>query len=168
MKMPAVLVTLQDRWTTSSPVEQQLMRSAALLVGVAVVWWLLVAPPLRTFTHSQAELRKLEGQWQKMQALRSQAVALQGLPKINRADALRALDSAVRQQLGTSAQLNVLGDSATLTLRSTPASALAEWLPQARVNAHALPSEARLVRDNSNPQGQALWSGTIVIRLAPQ
>ena len=166
--MTTAFSPLRDRWTTASPRERLLMRSAGVLVGMALAWWLMVAPPLRTLTYGQAEQRQLDVQWKKMQDLRTQAVALQTIPKISRDESLRALDAAVKQQLGTSAQLSVVGDSATVTLRSTPASALAQWLQQARINARAIPSEARLMRSNTNPPGQAAWSGSIVMRLAPQ
>ena len=168
MKMPTAIYPLRERWATASLREQRLMRSAGVLVSLALVWWLLVAPPLRTFTRGQAERDKLDMQWQKMQNLQIQAAALQALPKLSRDDALRALDATVKQQLGTSAQLSVLGDNATVTLRSTPARELAQWLPQARLNARAIPSEARLMRSNSNPPGQAVWSGTIVLRVPAQ
>ena len=168
MKMANALSPLQTRWTAASPRERRLTGSAATLVGLALVWWLLVAPPLRTLTHSQAEQRKLEVQWQKMQGLKAEAAALQALPKITRDDVLRALDAAIKQHLSASAQMNVIGDIATVTLRSTPANALAEWLPQVRINARAIPSEARLQRSNSNPAGQAVWSGSIVLRLPQQ
>lgn len=168
MKMTTAFSPLRERWAAASRREQRLMRSAATLVGLALVWWLLLAPPIRTLTHGQTEQRKLELQWQKMQDLRTQAVALQALPKISRDDALRALDAAVKQQLGASAQFSVLGDSATVTLRNTPAYALAQWLPQVRVNARAIPGEVRLQRSNSIPPGQAAWSGTLVMRLPPQ
>ena len=168
MKMATAFSPLQDRWTAASPRERLLVRSAGALVGMALAWWLLVAPPLRTLTQGQAEQRKLEAQWQKMQNLRTQAVALQTIPKISRDGSLRALDATVKQQLGSSAQLSVVGDSATVTLRNTPAYALAQWLQQARINARVIPSEARLLRSNTNPPGQAVWSGTIVMRLPPQ
>ena len=168
MKMPTAFSPLWERWTAASPREQRLMRSAGVLVSLALVWWLLVAPPLRTLSQGPVEQRKLDVQSQKMEDLRTQALALQALPKISRDAALRALDTSVKQQLGASAQLNVLGDSATVTLRNTPANALAQWLPQARLNARAIPSEARLMRSNTNPPGQAVWTGTIVMRLPPQ
>ena len=168
MKIANALSPLQTRWSAASPRERRLTASAAILVGLALVWWLLVAPPLRTLTHWQADQGKLEVQWQKMQDLRAEAAALQALPRINRDDALRALESAVKQHFGASAQLSVLGDSATVSLRNTPANALAEWLPQVRVNARAIPSEARLQRSNTNPAGQAVWSGSIVMRLPQQ
>ena len=168
MKMPPVFYPLRDRWATANLREQRLMRRAVVFLGLVLVWWLLISPPLRTFSQSQTERLKLDMQWQKIQNQQMQATALRALPKINRDDALRALDATVKQQLGGSAQMSVLGDNATVTLRSTPARELAKWLPQARLNAHAIPSEARLMRSNSNPQGQAVWSGTIVMRLPPQ
>ena len=168
MKIPTAFSPLSQRWTAASPREQRAIRSAGVLVSLALVWWLLVAPPLRTLTQGPAEQRKLAVQLQKMEDLRTQAVALQALPKISRDDALRALDTSIKQQLGASAQLNMLGDSATVTLRNTPANALAQWLPQARMNARAIPSEARLMRSNTNPPGQAVWTGNIVMRLPPQ
>ena len=168
MKMPSAIYPIRERWATSSLREQRLMRGAGVLVGLALLWWLLVAPPLRTFTQGQAERNKLDMQWQKIQNLQMQAAVLQALPKLSRDDALRALDATVKQQFGTSAQLSVLGDNATVTLRGTPAYELAQWLPQARLNARAIPSEARLMRSNSNPPGQVVWSGTIVMRLPPQ
>lgn len=167
MKMALSLSPLRGRWTEASPRERSLIRSAAALVGLALVWWLLVAPPLRTLSQGDTAQASLEVQWQKMQSLRAQALALQAAPKLSRDEALRALDAAVRQEFGAAAQLSVLGDSATVTLRNAPASALATWLPLARVNARALPSEVRLTRANTLPPGQAVWSGTIVMSLPP-
>lgn len=167
MKMPAAIDSIRERWGAASLRQQRLVRSAGVLVGLALVWWLLVAPPLRTFTQGQTERQTLDMQWQKIQNLQVQAAALQALPKISRDDALRALDATVKQQFGATAQLSVQGDNATVTLRSTPAQDLAQWLPQARMNARAIPSEARLMRGTSNPPGQAVWSGTIVMRLPP-
>jgi len=168
MKMATALSPLRDRWIAASPRDQRLLSGAVVLVGLALVWWLLVAPPLRTLSLGKAEQGRLDVQWQKMQGLRAQALALQSTPKIHRDEALRALDAAVRQQFGAAAQLSVLGESATVTLRNAPADALAQWLPQVRVNARAIPSEVRLTRTNTAPLGQAVWSGTIVMSLPLQ
>ncbi|MBC7600312.1 MAG: type II secretion system protein M [Polaromonas sp.] len=168
MKIAIALSSLRDRWIAANPREQRLLIGAAVLLGLALVWWLLVAPPLRTLRLGQTEQGHLDVQWQKMQGLRAEALALQSIPKISRDEALRALDAAVRQQFGAAAQLSVLGESATVTLRNVPADALAQWLPQVRVNARAVPSEVRLTRTNTAPSGQAVWSGTIVMRLPLQ
>jgi hypothetical protein len=47
-----------------------------------------------------------------------------------------------------------------VTLSGTQPDALAQWLTQARVSAHALPSEAHLQRSSSG-----LWEGTLVLAL---
>lgn len=164
----AAMAPLQARWATLAQREQGLIRGAAVLVGLALMGWLLVTPPLRTLSQAPGQQRSLDVQWQKMQQLRAQALVLQAQPKISRDDTLRALDAAVKQQLGGSAQLAILGDSATITLRNTPADALARWLTQTRVNARAVPSEARLVRSSVNPAGPAAWDGTLVMRLPAQ
>ena len=172
MKWPAAFTPVQARWQTLAAREQTLLLSAAGVVGLALVWWVLIAPPLATLRQADALQRNLDAQAQKMQVLQVQALALQSQPKLSRDDALRALEASVKQRLGAGAQLNVLGDRVTLTLKNTPADALAQWLVQARVNARAIPSEARLVR-SGNPaippvpgsRTPAAWDGTLVLSL---
>ena len=167
MKVADALAPFQVRWQALGQREQTLIRSAALLLGLALLWWVLLAPPLRTLRQVEAQQRSLDAQWQKMQGLRAQAQALQAQPRVSRDDALRALQASVKL-LGASAQLSVVGDRATVTLRNTPADALAQWLAQARANAGAIPDEARLVRNVSSPAGPAAWDGMLVLRLPVQ
>lgn len=179
MKMPAAMSPLQARWTTLDAREQALIRGAACLVALAVLWWIFIAPALSVLRQAEAEQRLVNAQLQKMQSLQAQALALQSQPKISHDDALRALEASVKQRLGASAQFNIVGDRATVTLRNTPADALAQWLAQARVNAHAIPDEVRLVR--AAPSGAAgavnapailsaaaAWDGTVVLSLPAQ
>ena len=79
----------------------------------------------------------------------------------------------------SAAQLNVVGDRATITLKGASADALAQWLAQARSNARATPVEARLTRSATAaaPAGQTpvtlgrpvvampRWDGTLVLAL---
>lgn len=88
-----------------------------------------------------------------MQALASEARALQSRPALRYDDAVRALESSVKQGLGAGARLSIVGERATVTLKSVPATALAPWLSQARVNARALPVEVRLVRGAPSGNG---------------
>lgn len=173
MKMPAALAPLGARWQGLGHREQALLGAAAWLIGLVLVWWLLMLPPLRTLGQADAQRRSLDAQLQKMQSLAAQARALQSQPKLSREEALRALDASVKQGLGAGGQLGMAGDRATVTLRAVPAQALAQWLTQARVNARATPSEAKLVRGNaSNPSGNeggvAVWDGTLVMSLPSQ
>lgn len=181
MKMPTALAPLQDYWRALDAREQTLIRRAAILVGLALLWWTLLAPPLRTLSQAEAQQRIVDMQGEKMLKLQDQAKVLQAQPKINRDDALRALEASVKQRLGASAQLNVVGDRATVMLRNTPADALAQWLAQARLNARTIPSEVRLVRSTSTnlanstaianaPSGAsvAAWDGSLVLMLPVQ
>ena len=95
-----------------------------------------------------------------MRSLQAQAQALQSQPKQRGEEALRMLELSVRERLGTSARLVVAGDRATITLSGAPPDALAQWLTQARVNARALPGEARISRNAAG-----LWDGTLVLTL---
>lgn len=187
MKTPEVIGQLQGRWRVLEAREQTLVASAALVVGLALVWWLLVAPPLRTLRAADAQQRTLDAQLQKMRALQAQAQALQTQTKLGHDEAVRALEASVRQRLGAGGQLLVTGDRATVTLRNVSADALAQWLAQARVNARAIPSEVKLIRSTVSPSspgttssasdslvsaagagGIAAWDGTLVMSLPAQ
>ncbi|MFM9901014.1 MAG: type II secretion system protein GspM [Polaromonas sp.] len=184
--LAAALAPARARWAALAPREQTLVSGAAAVVLLAVLWWVAMAPALKTLQNAEAQRRTLDAQLQTMQSLQVQAQALQSQPGVNHSDALRALESSVKQGLGATAQLNVVGDRATVTLRGTSADALAQWLAQARVNARALPSEARLTRTAAAPVPAAapgaaaavstavaddavpLWSGSLVLSLPPQ
>lgn len=178
MKTPEVLGQFQARWRALNPREQTLAASATLLVGLALVWWLLVAPPLRTLRAADSQQRSLDVQLQKMRALQAQAQALQTQTKLGHDEAVRALEASVRQRLGAGGQLTVTGDRATVMLRNVPAESLAQWLAQARVNARAIPGEVKLVRSTvSSPANSATagaagsiaaWDGTLVMSLPAQ
>ena len=181
--LSAGLAMVRARWAVLAPREQTLVSGAAAVVLLAWLWWVAVAPALKILQNAETQRRTLEVQWQTMQGLQVQAQALQSQPVINQVDALRALETSVKQGLGATGQLNVVGDRATVTLRGTSADGLARWLAQARINARALPSEARLSRaaaplpasggaaaistvvaDDAAP----LWSGSLVLSLPPQ
>ena len=164
MKIVDALAPLRARWTQLDSRERMLVFAALSVVTVALLWWVGISPALNTLRQADAQQRALASQAQKMQSLQVQAQAIQSQPKINRDDALRALEASVKG-LGATAQLNVAGDRATVTLRNTAADALARWLSQARVNARAIPSEARLTRSAASPGGTAAWDGTVVLSL---
>lgn len=160
MKLTAAV---QARWDTLAAREKTLIRSALALVGVAVLWWLCLAPALQTLRSANDQHRSLETQLQQMKNLQVQAQSLQSQHRLGYDEALRALQASVKP-LGTSAQLSVVGERATVTLKGAPADALAQWLAQVRVNARALPTEARLTRRDDSPR-TANWDGTLVLIL---
>lgn len=179
MTPPTPESALQARWHALAPREQNLVLAAAALVGLALLWWVAVAPALATLRAAPARHTALDAQLQRMHSLQAEAQQLQAAPATSPGDAVGALRAALTQRLGTTAQLNVVGDRATITLKGASADALAQWLAQARSNARATPVEARLTRSATAaaPAGQTpvtlgrpvvampRWDGTLVLAL---
>ena len=149
---------LRQRWRTFAPREQAMIAAAGLLVGLALLWWVGLAPAISTLRSADAQHRALDAQLQQMRRLQAQARAMQSQPRQNPEDAMRQLEATIREQLGTSARYTIAGERVTLTLSGTPADALARWLTQVRSNARALPGEARLTRNASGG-----WDGSLVL-----
>lgn len=168
MKVAFALGPLQARWHALGARDQTVLGSAAILVGSALLWWFLIAPPLRTLRLADAQQRSLHTQQQKMLGLKAQAQALKSQPKINRNDALRALEASVKERLSANAQMNTIGDRITVTLRNVPAESLSQWLTQARVTARAIPADVNLTRHSAVAGGPAAWDGTLVLSLPAQ
>lgn len=174
---------LRARWQALAPREQTLVLVAGGLIALALLWWLALAPALATLRAAPARHAELDAQLQRMQSLRAEALQLQAAPRNGRNDATGALRTALTQRLGTTAQLNLVGDRATVTLKGAPADALGQWLAQARSNARAAPVEARLTRSTAAaapgtaPGAPAVlgspapamprWDGTVVLALPP-
>ncbi|MGI4779068.1 MAG: type II secretion system protein GspM [Janthinobacterium lividum] len=141
-------------WSGLGARERRLVAVAGALVGLALLWWVGLAPALRTLASAPAAHAQLDVQLRQMVTLQAQARALQSQPRANRDDALRALESTVRQTLGPNAQMQVAGgnagDGVLVTLGGTPPDGLAQWLAQARGNARAVPREAHLTRSQVN------------------
>ncbi|SFO87469.1 general secretion pathway protein M [Variovorax sp. OK605] len=180
---------LKARWGALEARERRMVAAAVALVALALLWWIALAPALRTLAAAPAEHAKLDAQIQQMATLQNRATALQSQPRLNRDDALRALETSVRDGLGTSnAQLMTSGGdgAATVSLRAAPAATVAQWLGQARGNAHAVPREVHLTRAPSGNTAntaaastssaaaaardtprtpQVRWDGTVVMAL---
>lgn len=154
MKLPALL---QVRWNSLPRREQRLVLVALALLLVALLWWVCLAPALATLRSADKQHQLLAVQLQQMQRLQAQAKTLQAQPRLALLEARRLLEASVKP-LGATAQLVVAGERVTVTLRGASADALAQWLTQARLNARAVPSEARLVRSAAGT-----WDGTLVL-----
>ena len=155
-------------WQTLAPREQHLVRAAAALVALALLWWLALAPALHTLRSAPARHAALDAQLQQMHALQTEAQALKNAPRADPDNATRALQTSVTERLGPSARLALSGDRATLTLQNTAADALALWLVQARSNGKAVPQEVHLTPSNApaDPRNPSThWDGTLVLAL---
>ena len=161
----ALMATLRAHWASLAAREQTLVLAAAALLGLALLWWLLLAPALAQLRASPARHAAVDAQLQQMQALQAEALRLRGAPRPQGGEALRTLQGALAQQLGAATQLQTVGDRSTVTLKAVPAEALAQWLGQVRGTARAVPMQARLVRSGTDTP--ALWQGQLVLVLPP-
>ncbi|PKO60560.1 MAG: general secretion pathway protein GspM [Betaproteobacteria bacterium HGW-Betaproteobacteria-18] len=155
----SLMTPLQTRWRNVSPREQRLVLLAGVVISLALLWWLALAPALKVLKAAPLQHQALDAQLQHMQRLQAQAKALQAQPVLSSDETRQTLEAALAP-LGSGAQMNVQIDRATVTLKAVSASALAQWLATARQNAHTAPVEAHLLR---NPDGS--WDGTLVLNL---
>jgi general secretion pathway protein M len=157
------LQTLQLRWNSLSARDKSGLALVTAVISLAVLWWLLLAPALRTLRSADTEHRRLDAQLQHMLRLQAQVQVLKTQPRTSHGDAVQALEQSVNQGLGANARLAVSGAQATLTFKGVPAEALAQWLTQARINAHSTLKEAKLLRSAAAPA--AAWDGTLTLGL---
>lgn len=151
---------LRARWATLAPREQALAAAAAVLVALALLWWIALGPALGTLRTAPEQHRSLDAQLQHMRRLQAQASAMQSQPRQSHDESMRQLEAAIRQHLGVTARYTIAGERVTLTLANAPAQGLAQWLSEVRANARAIPGEARLTRNASGG-----WDGTLVVTL---
>jgi general secretion pathway protein M len=151
---------LRVRWEALPGREKMMVAAASAVVAAALVWWIALGPAVGVLHSAEEQHRTLDTQLQHMRALQQQAQALQAQPKQTHDEALRRLELSVRQRLGTTARMTVVGERVNVTLTGTAPDALAQWITQARVDARALPSEARLSRNTAG-----MWEGTLVLSL---
>jgi general secretion pathway protein M len=159
--MSPMLQSLQVRWNSLAAREKASLRLVAVVLGLALLWWLLIAPALRTLGKAPAQHQSLDAQLQKVQLLQSQAEALRALPQVSQQTQLRMVELTLKP-LGKDAQLQITGSQASVTLKQIPAEALADWLHQLRTQVRISPAEIRLSRNAMAPT----WDGTVLFRFA--
>ena len=167
---------LKARWNVLAAREQTLVLAAGGLIAVALLWWVALAPALKTLRTAPEAHVQLDKQLQHMRGLQQEALELQKAPRIQSDDAARVLQSSITQQLGATAQVSIVGDRATITLKNAPAGALGQWLAQVRSSARVVPIQAKLVRNTSTSSkpaagdaasAPARWDGSLVLSLPP-
>lgn len=155
---PPWLRQLEERWQAAQPRERQMARTAAVVVGVALVWLVAIAPAWRTLSKAPVEIDKLDAELRLMRGLAQQAQQLKQTPPISQEQSITALRTAT-ERLGPNAELTLTGPQAQLRLRGVPGAAVAVWLTEARQSARARPQEVEL---QSGAQG---YTGRITVAL---
>ena len=157
---------LAAAWAALQPRERRGLALAAAVLGLALLWWLALAPALATLRAAPAQRAELQAQAQRMQRWQREAEALKAQPRLARDTAVAALEAATRQRLGNTAQLSLAGERAQVTLTQASAQDLADWLADVRASARAVPLDARLTRSGDAAPGAAVhWSGTLSLSL---
>lgn len=144
-----------------APRERLAVQLVLWLLGLALLWWLALAPAWQTLSQAPQRHARLDAQLGEMRRLAATAQLLReqaSSQTIGRAAALRAIEVSMGTLAGTG-QMNVLGDRVSVSLSNTPPQALAQWLAQVRLNARVFPVEAQL---NAGTAPQA-WSGTVLL-----
>lgn len=142
-----------------APRERLAVQVALWLLGLALLWWVALAPAWQTLSRAPERHARLDAQLGDMRQLAATASALRDQASgqvIDRAAALRAIEVSMDTLAGTG-QMNVLGDRVTVALSNTPPQVLVQWLAQVRLNARVAPLEAQLNAGTSPPA----WSGTV-------
>lgn len=165
--------TLQQRWLALSAREQRGLMVVAGLLLVLLAWQVLIAPAQNKLRQAEVQRQVVAQQLARMQALQTQAQALQQRTPMSRDSALKALQGLT---LPSGIQLNPQGERVLVTLKGVPADILSDWLAQVRTQAQALPSEVHLTRTTVNPvvanpavnaasHTSASWDGNLVLVL---
>jgi general secretion pathway protein M len=170
--MKPVLDLLKTRWSSMAPRERNLVAVASTVVILALVWWIGIAPALKTLREANVSRTELEAQLQSMRALANEAASLKGQRALSPDESVRALQSSTQQNFGTTAQLTLTDSRATIALKSASADALAQWMGQTRINARLVPAEMKLTRSVSTSvtagatvSASVTWDGLIVLNL---
>lgn len=154
--------SLRMAWSRLAVRERRLVGVAVAVVFTGLLWAIGIAPALGMLRSAPDRLAGLDLQLQHMQSLQAQARDLQGRATVGREDAMRAVESSVRQQLGGKAQLSRAGDRLTIALTDVQPQALAQWLGQARDAARVSVRQTRLTRSTAG------WDGSVVLQLPPE
>lgn len=168
--------SLKTLWLQRSARERRLLVLASLVLGVALLWQLGLAPALNTWRIAGQRQAELDLQTRQMLQLQAEARQLQTPVRVARQEAIVLLERSASSLLGPDAQLNVQGDVLRIRMSAAPAQGLAQWLAQAREQALARPQSARLervspARNNSRPAAPEAppeanaWRGEITLRL---
>jgi general secretion pathway protein M len=166
---------LGQAWRSRSVRERRLLALALAVLLAALLWQILLAPVLGTWRQAPAMQAQLDAQWQQMLDLQAQARQLQKASRQNREEAQAWLEHSVQEVFGQTARVSVQDRRVRLTLQGADASALSQWLTQARQNAQLLPVQVQLqtqtqAKEAASPNkpkaGQAtvLWQGSVELQ----
>ena len=150
--------TLQAQWAGLGARERTALGAAAGVLGLALLWWVAIAPAWRTLHEVPARIDRQGLQLQTLQQLAAEAAELRTLAPVSGAQAGAALDSA-SARYGARISLQRVGDQATASVRDLTGNELRDWLSDVRSTARARATDMQLTRNGPG------YSGTVVLNL---
>lgn len=154
------MASLRSQWQRLAARERAAVAVAAAILGLALLYWAAVAPAVQTLRGAPRSHARLDAELDAMRAQQQLAAALRAQPKLGPDQAARAVEDAVRQRFGNAGWISLAAGRATVRLTGASGAALAQWLAEVRINARAIPTEARLTRNAAGT-----WDGTLVLVL---
>lgn len=165
LKLNQTFAPLQQRWQNLANREQNLLLLAGGLVLLAFVWWVALAPALNSLRTAPIRHAQVDRELQHMLRLQAQAEQLRQQPAGMIGDARTLLQQSLAADLGSTAQLQWLGQRAQVTLTAAPAPALARWLSKVRDDTRASTAEMKLNRApaGNSPDATVRWNGSLLL-----
>ena len=148
----------QARWAQASAREQTLLRIALSVLLLAAVWFIALRPAWVGLQAARSQAPLVRAQYEQVLQVQAQALALRAQAPSAQVDAKAVLQNGL-SSLEKNARMAVLGERATISFKDAQADALARYLEQARLVAHASTLEIHL------KQAAGLWSGSLVLQL---
>jgi general secretion pathway protein M len=150
---------LRSWWRGLAQRERRALQTAAVLVGVALLWLVAIGPAARTLQTAPAERERLDGQLQQMQALAAEAKGLRGATPVT-PDAARSAVEAAAARLGARAKLTLQAQRAVLAVKGVGSDELGAFMAEARAGARARVVEATLTQASPG-----LYDGSLTLSL---
>jgi len=148
----------QARWSQASAREQTLLRVAASVLLLVAVWFIALRPAWVGLKAARLQAPLVRAQYEQVLQLQAQALALRAQAPSAPVDAKTVLQNGL-SNLEKNARIVVLAERATISFKDAQPDALARYLEQARLVAHASTLEMHL------KQAAGLWSGSLVLQL---
>lgn len=144
-------------WAGLSSKEQQGISWASVLVALTLVWFVLLAPAIRTMQQVPLQRAAFSAQLLELRQMQAQAQALKARPALSRQEMVQLLGQ-VSGPLGASVKLEVQGDWLRLQILKLDPHAVASLL----ANVPFQPTDLSLNLAAAPSNGAAkTWSGTM-------
>ncbi|MFO6420923.1 type II secretion system protein GspM [Hylemonella sp. W303a] len=164
MKQPS---PLQAWWKGLSPRERRALSVMGVVLAVFVMWQVGIAMPLNSLRDTARQQQQAQAEWNQVQVLRAQALALrqrgaEASAKAARGQSTMQVLQALTLAAGDAgAQVNEIAPgNYSVRFDKVSPEALAVWLQATRQQARLLPQTADFQRVSGNP---VAWQGSIVL-----